>query len=79
MGHRRSVDEIHTILAYKDDQLSRPLAKIFINEVVWLHGIPVSIVSDQDPRFTSQLWSSIQHALGTRLDMSTAFHPQTDG
>jgi len=55
------------------------LAKIYINEVVRLHGIPVSIVSDRNPRFTSQLWLSIQHALGTRLDMSTAFHPQTDG
>jgi hypothetical protein len=55
------------------------LAKIYINEVVRLHGIPVSIVSDRDPRFTSRLWPIIQHALGTRLDMSTTFHPQTDG
>jgi hypothetical protein len=55
------------------------LAKIYINEVVRLHGIPVSIVLDRDPRFTSRLWPSIQHALGTRLDMSTAFHSQTDG
>jgi hypothetical protein len=54
-------------------------AKIYINEVVQLHGIPVSIVSDRDPRFTFQLWPSIQHALGTRLDMSTTFHPQIDG
>lgn len=54
------------------------LAKIYINKMVRLHGIPVSIVSDQDLKFTSRLWSSIQHALGTRLDMSTAFHPQTD-
>jgi len=55
------------------------LAKIYINEVVRLHGISMSIVSDRDPRFTSRLWPSIQHALGTRLDMSTVFHPQTDG
>jgi transposase InsO family protein len=39
----------------------------------------VSIVSDRDPRFTSRLWPSIQCVMGTRLDMSTAFHPQTDG
>uniref|UniRef100_A0A6N2KN05 Integrase catalytic domain-containing protein n=1 Tax=Salix viminalis TaxID=40686 RepID=A0A6N2KN05_SALVM len=51
------------------------LAKIYISEVVRLHGILVSIVSDRDPR----LWPSIQQALGIRLDMSTAFHPQTDG
>jgi hypothetical protein len=55
------------------------IAKMYINDAVRLHGIPVSIVSDQDPRFTSRLWPSIQHALGTRLDVSIAFHPQTDG
>jgi hypothetical protein len=55
------------------------LAKIYVNEVVRLHGVPTSIVSDRDPRFTSRLWPSIQRALGTNLSISTAFHPQTDG
>jgi len=55
------------------------LAKIYVNEVVRLHGVPISIVSDRDPRFTSRLWPSIQRALGTNLSISTAFHPQTDG
>ena len=44
-----------------------------------LHGVPVFIVSDQDPRFTAQFWKSFQRAMGTRLRMSTAFHPQNDG
>nr|GFB07805.1 putative reverse transcriptase domain-containing protein [Tanacetum cinerariifolium] len=48
-------------------------------EVVTRHGIPVSIISDRDPRFTSNFWRSLQNALGTRLDMSTAYHPKTDG
>lgn len=55
------------------------LAKIYVNKVLRLHGIPTSIVPDRDSRFTSHLWSNIQHSLETRLDVSTAFHKQTDG
>ncbi|GJX25863.1 putative reverse transcriptase domain-containing protein [Tanacetum coccineum] len=43
------------------------------------HGIPVSIICDRDPRFASNFWRSLQNALGTNLDMSTAYHPQIDG
>ena len=52
---------------------------LYIREIVRLHGIPVSIVSDRDPRFTAHFWKSFQKAMGTRLIMSTAFHPKTDG
>ncbi|XP_073121723.1 uncharacterized protein [Henckelia pumila] len=54
-------------------------AELYLKEIVRLHGIPVSIVTDKDPRFTSGFWRSLHHALGTRLDFSTTFHPQTDG
>nr|GEZ82494.1 putative reverse transcriptase domain-containing protein [Tanacetum cinerariifolium] len=54
-------------------------ARIYLKEVVTRHGIPVSIISDRDPRFASNFWRSLQNALGTRLDMSTAYHPETDG
>nr|GEZ06993.1 putative reverse transcriptase domain-containing protein [Tanacetum cinerariifolium] len=54
------------------------LARIYLKEVVTRHGIPVSIISDRDPRFASNFWRSIRNALGTRLDMSTAYHPETD-
>ena len=55
------------------------LAQLYVDEIVRLHGVPVSIVSDRDPRFTSRFWPSLQTALGSRLHFSTAFHPQTDG
>ncbi|GJT39312.1 putative reverse transcriptase domain-containing protein [Tanacetum coccineum] len=54
------------------------------HDAIWVtiiarHGVPISIISDRDNRFTSRFWQSMQEALGTRLDMSTAYHPQTDG
>ena len=55
------------------------LAKLYVNEIVCLHGIPLSIVSDRDPRFTSRFWKEVQSALGTRLNFSTFFHPQANG
>nr|GEX02878.1 hypothetical protein [Tanacetum cinerariifolium] len=55
------------------------LAKIYVNEIVIRHGVPVSIVLDRDGRFISNFWQYFQEELGTKLHMSTAFHPQTDG
>ena len=53
--------------------------ELYVNEIVRLHGIPLSIVFDCDPHFTSRFWRELQSALSTRLNFSTAFHPQTDG
>ena len=53
--------------------------RLYIREIVRLHGVLVSIVSDRDPRFTAHFWKNIQKAMATRLTTSTAFHPQTDG
>ncbi|GJR79355.1 putative reverse transcriptase domain-containing protein [Tanacetum coccineum] len=60
---------------YKMERISR----LYINEIVARHGVSVSIISDHDRRFTSRFWQTLQQALGTQLDMSTAYHPQTDG
>nr|GFB55137.1 putative reverse transcriptase domain-containing protein [Tanacetum cinerariifolium] len=55
------------------------LARIYLKEVVTRHGIPVSIISDRDPRFASNFCRSLQNTLGTKLDMSIAYHQETDG
>ncbi|GKC40392.1 putative reverse transcriptase domain-containing protein [Tanacetum coccineum] len=59
--------------------LDTALARLYLNEIVTRHDVPILIISDRDSRFTSRVWQSMQEALGTRLDMSTAYHPQTDG
>ncbi|GJT37846.1 reverse transcriptase domain-containing protein [Tanacetum coccineum] len=55
------------------------LTRLYIKEIVSRHGVPISIISDRDSHFTSRFWQSLQNALGTQLDMSTAYHPETDG
>jgi len=55
------------------------LAQLYISEIVRLHGVPSSIVSDRDPRFTSRFWQTLQDAMGSRFVMSSAYHPQIDG
>ncbi|GKD99422.1 putative reverse transcriptase domain-containing protein [Tanacetum coccineum] len=55
------------------------LTRLYIKEIVSRHGVPISIISDRDSHFTSRFWQSLQNALGTQLDMSTAYHPEIDG
>ena len=55
------------------------LTKLYISEIVRLHGVPLSIISERGAQFTSKFWKTLHAELGTRLDLSTAFHPQTDG
>ena len=53
--------------------------RLYIRKIVRLHGVPVSIISDQDPQFMTHFWKSFQKAVGTQLSISSSFHPQTDG
>ncbi|GJT88972.1 putative reverse transcriptase domain-containing protein [Tanacetum coccineum] len=55
------------------------LMKLYMKIVVTRHGVPISIISEHDGRFTLQFWKALYKALGTRLNMSTAYHPETDG
>ncbi|GJR35390.1 putative reverse transcriptase domain-containing protein [Tanacetum coccineum] len=66
-------------LPMKENDPMDKLARLYLKEVVTRHGIPVLIIYDCDPQFTSNFWRSFQKAMGTRLDMSTAYHPETDG
>ncbi|GJY93295.1 putative reverse transcriptase domain-containing protein [Tanacetum coccineum] len=65
-------------LPMREDYKMDRLARLYMNEIVARHGMPISITSDRDSHFTSRFWQSMQKALGTRLDMSMAYHPQTD-
>ncbi|GJX36096.1 putative reverse transcriptase domain-containing protein [Tanacetum coccineum] len=66
-------------LPMREDYKMERLARLYLNEIVARHGVLISIISDRDSHFTSRFWQSMQEALGTRLDMSTAYHSQTDG
>ena len=74
----RLMKSVHFLPVSNDDPLDK-LDELYVEEIVRLHGVSISIVLNQDPRFTSRFWSSLQDAMGTRLHFSTAFHPKTDG
>ncbi|GKA12377.1 putative reverse transcriptase domain-containing protein [Tanacetum coccineum] len=66
-------------LPVKTTDSMEKLTQLYLKEIVCRHGVPISIISDRDSKFASRFWRSLQGALGTQLDMSTAYHPQTDG
>nr|GEU63798.1 putative reverse transcriptase domain-containing protein [Tanacetum cinerariifolium] len=73
----RLTKSAHFLPIRENDPMEK-LARLYLQEVVTRHGIPVSIICDRDPRFTSNFWRSFEKAMGTQLDMSTTYHPQTD-
>ena len=66
-------------LPYNNTTTMDTFASMYMDRVIRYHGAPVSVVSDRDPRFTSRFWNSLHRAMGTNLNLSTAYHPQTDG
>ncbi|GJY10070.1 putative reverse transcriptase domain-containing protein [Tanacetum coccineum] len=66
-------------LATREDYSMDKLSRLYIDEIVARHRVPVSIIFDRDGRFALRFWRSLHKALRTHLDMSTAYHPQTDG
>ena len=74
----RLTKSVHFLPVRTDYSLDK-LAELYIKEIVRLHGISIPIISDRDLRFTSRFWGKLQDTSGTRLNSSTAFHPQTNG
>src|SRR3954466_12751413 len=74
----RLTKSAHFLPTKKTDLIAK-LSQLYFEEIVRLHGAPLSIVSDRDPLFTSHFWQGLQKALGTEVRLSTAYHPQTDG
>ena len=74
----RLTKSAHFIPVMIDYSMDR-LVELYVDEIVRLHGVQLSIVSDRYSRFTSKFWKKLQSALGTRLNFNTTFHPQTDG
>ena len=66
-------------LAVKTTYSEQDYAKLYLTEIVRLHGVALSIISDRGPQFTSHFWKSFQKGRGTQVNLSTTFHPQTDG
>ena len=67
------------LIPFGDDTTAETMARRFYAEVVRLHGLPSSIISDRDPRWMSTFWTDLFHLMGVELKRSTAFHPETDG
>ncbi|GKE20895.1 reverse transcriptase domain-containing protein [Tanacetum coccineum] len=74
----RLTKSAHLLPICEDFKMDR-IARLYLNEIIARHEVPISIISDHDSRFTSRFWQSMQKALGTQLDMSMAYHLQTDG
>src|SRR6266481_4413398 len=74
----RLTSQVH-LLPTTTHATSKEVAWTFLKEIVRLHGVPDSIVSDRDTKFTSSFWKELHQLMGTKFLMSTAFHPQTDG
>ncbi|GKA69452.1 putative reverse transcriptase domain-containing protein, partial [Tanacetum coccineum] len=74
----RLTESTHFLPMKKTDSMEK-LTRLYLKEILCRHGVPVLIILDRDSHFTSTLWRSLQKALGTDLDMSIAYHPQTDG
>ena len=78
MGNHGQIDEICSFLAFRINY-SLGLSQLYMKEIVRLYGVPSTIVSNRDPRFTYMFWGILQKAFGMKLYLSTTYHPQMNG
>nr|GEU68077.1 putative reverse transcriptase domain-containing protein [Tanacetum cinerariifolium] len=74
----RLTKSAHFLPKKKTDSIEK-LVELYLKEIVCKHGVPMLVIFDRDSLFTSRFWVSLQKALGTQLDLSTAYHPKMDG
>ena len=79
MGNCGSLTKVAHFLPIKTTYMGPQLAKLYMERIVCLHGVPKKIVSDRGTQFTSHFWKKVQESLGTKLNFITAYHPQTNG
>ena len=79
MGYSGQIDQICSLLTIRANYPLEKLAQLYIQEIVRLHGVSSTVISDRDPRLTSWFWGALQKAFGIRLCLSTTYHPQMDG
>jgi transposase InsO family protein len=79
LGHYGSTDKSGTFFAVYTTDKAQKYAKLYIDRIMCLHGLPRTIVSDRGAQFVARFWEQLQESLGTKLIRSSAYHPQTDG
>jgi hypothetical protein len=79
MGHSRQVDQVAHFLPMKTIYSGAQLAELYMSRIVCLHGVPKNIVSDRGTQFTSRFWKRLHESMDTKLNFSSAYHPQMDG
>jgi transposase InsO family protein len=79
MGNSGPAHKSRSLPTCTDQLWWRKASRLYVDNIVKLHGVPSRIVSDRGTQFTSRFWKSLHKAMGTKLDFSSAYHPQTDG
>jgi transposase InsO family protein len=79
MGYSGSIEKGAHFIPVRTTYTGAKLAELYMTRIVCLHGVPKKIVSDRGTQFTSRFWEKLHESMDTKLNFSSAYHPQTDG